>query len=214
MNKLIFVLIHIGALLCFVSGFSYTALTLCFLFYFIRMFAITAGYHRLFSHRSYKTSRWFQFLLGFLGTTAAQKGPLWWAALHRHHHKYSDTEHDIHSPGIKGIWWAHAGWVISKEHDEADLNMVKDMSKYSEIRFLDEYHYIPPLMFLAFTFVLGYFIDTYLPALHTTAFQVVAWGGLLSTVILYHATFAINSLAHIMGKKDLKLPMKVKIVFY
>lgn len=201
MNKLIFILIHLGALLAFLLDFSYIALALCLAFYFVRMFAITAGYHRLFSHRSYSTSRFFQFILAFLGTTAAQKGPLWWSALHRHHHKHSDTEEDIHSPSIRGVWHAHIGWVLSEEHDEADMKLVRDLTKYPELVMLDKYHYIPPLMFLAFTFLLGFVMENYLPSLGLSMFQVAIWGGLVSTVLLYHGTFAINSLAHILGKK-------------
>src|SRR5438128_1349010 len=115
MTKLVFVLIHLGCFLAIWCGVSTTALILCIAFYLIRMFAITAGYHSLFSHRSYQTSRLFQFVLGFIAAASAQRGPLWWAANHRHHHRHSDTEDDIHSPGIRGIWWAHAGWVLSNE---------------------------------------------------------------------------------------------------
>lgn len=201
MNKIIFILIHLGCLLAFWCGVSTTAIALCLGFYLIRMFAITAGYHRLFSHRSYRTSRAFQFLLGLIGASSAQKGPLWWAASHRHHHKHSDTEEDLHSPGLHGLWWAHAGWVLSKHHDEADLGLVKDLAKYPELRLLDEYHYVPPLVFLGSTYLLGAFLNAFFPELHTTALQTMVWGALVSTVFLYHGTFAINSLAHILGRK-------------
>lgn len=201
MNKLIFILIHLGGLLAFWCGVSLTAILLCLASYLIRMFAITAGYHRLFSHRSYQTSRTFQFLLGLIGSSSAQKGPLWWAASHRHHHRHSDTEKDLHSPGIRGLWWAHAGWVLSDEHDDADLSLVKDLAKYPELRLLDRYHYIPPLLLLASSYVFGMFLSAYFPALQTTPLQVMVWGALVSTVMVYHATFAINSLAHILGRK-------------
>jgi stearoyl-CoA desaturase (delta-9 desaturase) len=201
MNKLFFILIHLGALLVIWCGVSVTAVLICLGFYFIRMFAITAGYHRLFSHRSYKTSRWFQFVLAFIGATSAQKGPLWWAASHRHHHRHSDTEHDIHSPGTHGIWWAHIGWVLSKDHDQADLKTVADLARYPELRLLEEYHYIPPLIFLGFTYLLGGALNTFYPQLGTSALQMMVWGALISTVFLYHGTFAINSLAHILGTK-------------
>ncbi len=107
MNKVIFIVIHLACFLAFWTGVSTAAVAVCLIFYFVRMFAITAGYHRYFSHRSYKTSRTFQFILAFLGAASAQKGPLWWASNHRHHHKHSDTEEDFHSPGLHGIWWAH-----------------------------------------------------------------------------------------------------------
>lgn len=201
MNKVFFVLIHLGCLSVFWCGYSLTAVSLCIAFYVIRMFAITAGYHRLFSHRSYRTSRVFQFLLGFIGACSAQKGPLWWAASHRHHHRHSDTEEDLHSPGAQGIWWAHAGWVLSNEHDDADLATVADLTRYPELLLLERFHYVPPLLFLASTYFLGAFLQSSFPGLQTSGVQVMVWGALISTVFLYHGTFAINSLAHVFGRK-------------
>lgn len=185
-------------------GVSITAVSICLAFYLIRMFAITAGYHRLFSHRSYQTSRAFQFLIGLIGASSAQKGPLWWAASHRHHHRHSDTEEDLHSPGIHGIWWAHAGWVLSKEYDHADLSLVNDLSKYPELKLLDRFHYIPPLAFLGSCYLLGLYLGAAFPSLHTSGLQIMVWGALISTVCLYHGTFAINSVAHILGNKRFK----------
>lgn len=201
MNKVIFLAIHLGCIGAFWTGWSTVAIFACIFFYVVRMFAITAGYHRLFSHRAFKTSRAFQFILAFIGTASAQKGPLWWTASHRHHHKHSDTDQDIHSPGMRGIWWAHAGWVLSPEHDDADISTVKDLAKFPELRFLDRYHYIPPLLFLFSMAALGYLLSVYSPSLQTSALQMVVWGALISTMLLYHGTFAINSLAHIMGKR-------------
>jgi stearoyl-CoA desaturase (delta-9 desaturase) len=105
-----FISIHIGCLFIFWVGFSWVALIACLALWFVRMFGVTAGYHRYFSHRAYKTTRWFQFLLAILGNSTAQLGPLWWAAHHRHHHRYADTEQDIHSPIVHGFWWSHVGW--------------------------------------------------------------------------------------------------------
>ena len=108
-----FLLVHVGCVLVFWAGFSWAAIITCLFLWFIRMFGITAGYHRYFSHRSYKTSRIFQFFLAVLGNAAAQLGPLWWAACHRTHHQHSDTDKDIHSPVLDGFLWSHVGWVIS-----------------------------------------------------------------------------------------------------
>ncbi len=201
MNKIVFALIHLGCLGVFFTGWSPIAIAACVTFYLVRMFAITGGYHRYFSHRSFETSRFFQFVLAVLGASSAQKGPLWWAASHRHHHKHSDTEEDIHSPGLRGMWWAHMGWVLSSEHDDADLETVKDLSRYPELRLLEEYHYVPPLTFLASTGVLGWALSVWYPEIGTSWMQMAVWGALISTVFLYHGTFAINSLAHIFGRK-------------
>lgn len=200
MSKLFFLLIHLAALTVVWTGFSWAGLAVCLVCYFVRMFAITGGFHRLFSHRSYKTSRTFQFLIGFLGTTAAQKGPLWWAASHRHHHRHSDTEEDLHSPGLRGFWWAHVGWVLSSDHDDADLELVKDLAKYPELQLLDKYFFVPPLIFLGSIAILGWGMSL-VPAFGTTMGQVVSWGAFMSTVLLYHGTFCINSLAHILGRR-------------
>ncbi|HVQ54523.1 MAG TPA: fatty acid desaturase, partial [Thermoanaerobaculia bacterium] len=114
----------------FALGFSWTGVLLCLASYYLRMFAITAGFHRYFSHRSYRLSRVPQFLLAFLGQTSAQKGVLWWAANHRHHHKYSDRPEDIHSPLQKGFWWSHMGWILARDHAESDPSRIPDFAKY------------------------------------------------------------------------------------
>lgn len=201
MNKVLFVAVHLACFGAIWTGISIASAALCLFLYAVRMFAITAGYHRLFSHRSFETSRVFQFVLALLGTSAAQKGPLWWAAIHRHHHRHSDTEHDLHSPGIQGIWWAHAGWVLSSEYDKIDLSCVRDLAKYPELRLLDKFHYIPPLLLLALVALIGVAAEAYFPGLGASAAEIVVWGAFISTVLTYHSTFAINSFAHLMGTK-------------
>jgi stearoyl-CoA desaturase (delta-9 desaturase) len=156
--------------------------------YAVRMFAITAGYHRYFSHRAYKTSRAFQFVLAWLGASSAQKGPLWWAAHHRDHHRYSDGPDDIHSPLERGFWWSHVGWILSTSYDETKLDRIKDLAKYPELRWLDRWHMVPPVALAAVLFLAGG-----LPAL--------LWGFFVSTVALWHGTFVINSLAHVVGRR-------------
>lgn len=203
-NKLVFLGIHAICLLAFWTGVSTTAVVLCILFYVIRMFGITAGYHRLFSHRSYSTGRVFQFIMALIGASSAQKGPLWWAASHRHHHRHSDTELDLHSPKVHGIWWAHVGWVLSPLHDDADMNSVRDLTKYPELRILEQYHYVVPLLFLAGVYILGVFISYYFPSLGTTPLQIVVWAAFVSTVLLYHGTFAVNSFTHVIGRRRFK----------
>ena len=186
-----FVLMHLACLAVIFTGISLPAVLLCIGLYLVRMWGLTAGYHRYFSHRSYKTSRGFQFLLALLGTTAAQKGPLWWAAHHRRHHKYTDQEGDVHSPRQNGFWWSHVGWVVSDMYDATDWEAIKDFSRYPELRWLNRWHLIPPT------------------ALGALCFLALGWEGLVvgfftSTVILYHGTFSINSLAHMWGSRRYK----------
>lgn len=196
-----FWLIHLGCFLVLWTGFSWTAFSFCVALYFIRMFAITGVYHRYFSHRTYQTSRFFQFLLGFLGLTCAQKGPLWWAGHHRHHHKHSDTEEDIHSTVVHGIWWAHVGWILCSQYVETRYDLVKDLVKFPELTWLDRNHMVGPAVLIALLLVTGWVLQTSFPQLGTSPLQLFAWGFCVSTTLLYHGTFMINSAAHIVGRR-------------
>lgn len=179
---------HFGAGLALWMGARPIDIAIAFGLYFIRMFAITAGYHRYFSHRGYKTSRVFQFILGLIGTTATQKGPLWWAAIHRRHHRDSDTPRDVHSPVQRGFWWSHMGWILANEHEEYEPSEVKDLWKYPELRWLDRYHVVPVLTLLFATLFIG-------------GLRGLCWWYCLSTVLLLHGTFTINSLSHVWGHR-------------
>ena len=179
--------VHVVCLAAFFTGVSWKAVGLCLALYVIRMFGITAGYHRYFAHRSYRTSRFFQFLMAWLGCSAVQKGPLWWASHHRHHHQHSDQEEDVHSPELKGFWWSHAGWILSKKYEATDLNIIKDFAKYPELCWLNRYHVVPGIVLAVLCF-LG------------MGWQGLVWGFFISTVLLYHGTFVINSLCHMFGK--------------
>lgn len=190
--------VHAACFLVIWSGTSPIAVSICIALYLIRMFAITAGYHRYFSHRTYKTSRVFQFLLAFVGASSAQKGPMWWASHHRHHHKHSDTEEDIHPPS-QGLWWAHVGWVTSAQFIKPRLELVKDLQKYPEIRLVDKFHLIPPLLLATSLYFFGSWCQKVYPASHTSGFQMLVWGFFISTTFLYHGTFIINSLTHLIG---------------
>ena len=138
-----FFLIHLLCLTALITGVTGKALILCAVLYFGRMWFITAGYHRYFSHRSYRTNRVFQFILAFGGASASQKGPLWWAAHHRDHHRYSDTEQDVHSP-LKGFWWSHVGWILCDKNNGWDEDDIQDFAKYPELRFLNKHDWIAP----------------------------------------------------------------------
>ena len=184
-----FFLIHLVALVGAIwVGFSWKLLLLAVIFYYVRMFGITAGYHRYFSHRAYKTGRVFQFILALLAQSSAQKGVVWWASHHRLHHKKSDQPGDVHSPVLDGFWWSHVGWILSKEHEETDLSRVQDLAKYPELMWLNKHFLVPPTVLAVAIFLIGG-----APAL--------IWGFFVSTVVLWHGTFTINSLSHVFGKR-------------
>jgi stearoyl-CoA desaturase (delta-9 desaturase) len=186
-TKLPFLGVHLACLGLLWSGLTWRVAALCLVLYVIRMFGITAGYHRYFAHRSYRTSRVFQFILALIGSLALQKGPLWWAAHHRHHHQHSDEETDVHSPERRGFWWSHVGWFLGNRYDEIEFHLVKDFASYPELRWLDD-NDLAPGMLLA--------IATYFIAGSPGLFC----GFFLSSVLVYHATFTINSLCHIFGR--------------
>ncbi len=168
-------------------GWSWWGLALAIALYYVRMFGVTGGYHRYFSHRSYRTSRPMQFVLALLATSSAQKGVIWWAAHHRTHHKQSDLEGDIHSTKIDGFWWSHVGWILSTKYEATDEAKVKDLMKFPELRWLDKWFLVPP-----FALGLGMWL-------------VGGWWGvtwfLVSTCLLWHGTFTINSLTHVIGSR-------------
>jgi len=190
---LLFIMVHLACFAVFWTGINMEAVALCAFMFFTRKFGITGAFHRYFSHRSYKTSRVFQFCLAFLGGAAAQKGALWWAAHHRHHHKHSDTDEDLHSAKLEGFYWSHVGWVLSKEYEEYDSNVVRDLNKFPELVWLDKYIFIPPIVAGAFCFFVG--------SLWGNSWMGLVVGFFISTVILYHTTFAINSLCHMFGSR-------------
>ena len=183
-----FVLVHLACFGAIWTGVTVQALWVAVTLYFVRMWAITAGYHRYFSHRSYKTNRVMQFFIAFLGQTSAQRGAIWWAAVHRHHHLHSDTPEDVHSPGLFGFWYSHFGWIFNPKNSKPNAETVRDLTQYRELVILNKTNYAP-------AFLLG--------------FVVWLWGGwpmlvvgfFWSTVAVYHGTFAINSLAHVWGSQ-------------
>src|SRR6202050_4741961 len=129
-----FYIVHLACLAAFFLKFHWSYLIVCLSLYYVRMFFVTGGYHRYFSHRSYKTSRWFQFVIAFMAETSTQKGVLWWAANHRHHHRYSDTEEDLHSPSLRGFLWSHVGWILSDRYNKTREELIPDFNKYPELR--------------------------------------------------------------------------------
>jgi stearoyl-CoA desaturase (delta-9 desaturase) len=182
-----FIFVHFLPFLAILTGVTLKVVILAFVTFWVRMFFITGGYHRYFSHRSYRLGRVAQFVMAFGGTMAAQKGPLWWAANHRNHHQFSDTERDTHSPK-RGFWWSHVGWILCDKWGESRHDKIRDFAKYPELRFLDKHDWIGPWTLGVICYLIG------------------GWSGLLigffaSTVVLWHVTFTVNSLAHVFGRR-------------
>ncbi len=182
-----FALVHLLSLGAIWSGVTVEAVVVAVVLFWVRMFGVTGGYHRYFSHRTFKTGRVFQFVLALLAMSSAQRGVLWWAAHHRDHHKYSDSDRDVHSPVKWGFWHAHFGWIWDG-NDKTNFHRVKDLAKYPELVWLDKHWLVPPV------------------ALGLACWALWGWSGLfvgfcLSTSVLWSATFTVNSLAHIWGKR-------------
>ena len=196
-----FIFIHLGCLGVIWTGWSWPAMAVAALLYMVRMFAITGFYHRYFSHRTFQTSRVGQFLFAVLGNTAVQRGALWWASVHRHHHKHSDTEEDVHSPSLTGFWWAHIGWMTSSKNFPTDYRVVRDLAKYPELVFLNRFDLVVPACLALLLFGLGESLNYFAPGLSVTGGQMLVWGFFISTAVLLHGTLFINSLAHVFGKR-------------
>lgn len=196
-----FVLLHLACLSVIWVGWSAFAVVFAVALYGLRMFAITGFYHRYFSHKAFRTSRFGQFLFALLGSTAVQRGPLWWASMHRHHHAYSDRFEDAHSPVQHGFLWSHLGWFLSTAHFATRTERVKELAKFPELRFLDRFDVLVPTLFACAIYGLGEWLAGAAPALHTNGLQLLVWGFVISTVVLYHATFSVNSLAHGWGSR-------------
>jgi stearoyl-CoA desaturase (delta-9 desaturase) len=196
-----FVGLHLACLSVFVVGVSPVAIATCVALYVVRMFAITGFYHRYFSHRSFKTSRTAQCLFAVLGASAAQRGPIWWAAHHRHHHAFADRAQDAHSPRHHGFLWAHMGWFLSRRHFHPDLRRVRDLTQYPELRWLDRYDIVVPFALALALLLAGTLLERHAPGLGTTGGQLLVWGFFVSTVLCYHGTYTINSLCHRWGTR-------------
>jgi stearoyl-CoA desaturase (delta-9 desaturase) len=187
-NTAAFIAVHLAPIAAFWTGVTTTSILMAVTLYVVRMFGVTGGYHRYFSHRTFKTSRLGQFLFALLAMSSAQKSILWWAALHRHHHLHSDQPEDVHSPVHRSFFYSHVGWIFDAKHDKTRIEDVPDLAKYPELVFLDRFQLVPPFLLAVICFLID------------------GWSGLfigffLSTVFLYHGTFFINSLAHVHGKQ-------------
>lgn len=193
LSVILFVLLHLACGLVVLYPPTWPLVALAIGSYLIRMWAITAGYHRYFAHRSYRTSRWFQLVLAVLGTSAMQNGPLWWASWHRRHHKDADGPDDPHSPRRDGFWRSHVGWYLDGSHDEPDLSNVQDLARYPELRFLERHKWLPIVAYALVCFAVA-------------GVAGIVWGFLVPTIAALHATALINSLAHLWGRRRYDTP--------
>lgn len=196
-----FAILHLGCLAVIWVGWSWFAVWLAVALYFIRMFAVTGIFHRYFSHKTYSTSRFGQFLLALWTGTTVQRGALWWAYHHRHHHQHSDEPEDAHSPHVHGFWWSHIGWITSKRNFPTDYSKVKDLAKYPELVWLNRFDIVVPVLFATSLFLLGSSLETAAPGLGTNGAQLLVWGFFISTTALFHGTASINSFTHLWGKR-------------
>jgi stearoyl-CoA desaturase (delta-9 desaturase) len=183
-----FLIVHLAAFAAIWTGVTLEAVLACIGLYVVRMIIVTAGYHRYFSHRSFKTSRVGQFVLAFLAQTSLQRGVIWWAAIHRHHHLHSDTELDVHSPIHRSFFYSHVGWIFSNRDDTPDYSTVKDLTAYPELRWLERNHHAPWFIMAGIMFAIG-------------GWTMLVVGWIWSTILLYHGSFSINSLAHVHGNQ-------------
>ncbi|MBM4245161.1 MAG: acyl-CoA desaturase [Deltaproteobacteria bacterium] len=185
--------VHAACLLALYTGVTWSAFLVCVTLYWLCMFGITAGYHRYFAHRSFKTGRVFQFVLALLGTLSVQKGVLWWAANHRVHHRFSDQEGDVHSPVQRGFWWSHVGWILVEDHEATLVDRIPDMAGYPELRWLNEHFLVPP-------------VTMAVALLLTGGLTWLVWGFFVCITLVWHSTFAINSIAHTFGSRRYATP--------
>jgi stearoyl-CoA desaturase (delta-9 desaturase) len=184
-----FLAVHLAAVVgVILLGWSWAGLAWALGLYAIRMFGVTAGYHRYFSHRSYRTSRPMQFVLALLAMSSSQKGVIWWASHHRAHHKYSDQPGDVHSVLREGFVWSHVGWILSPAYGHVDEDRVRDLAKFPELVWLDRWWWLPPTALGVGSFLVGGWFG-------------LVWAFFVSTTLLWHGTFTINSLSHMFGRR-------------
>lgn len=191
-----FILIHIGALAALWTHFEWYLVWVALFLFVIRMFAITGFYHRYFAHKTFKTSRLMQFIFAFIGSTAAQRGPIWWASHHRRHHLNSDRHNDHHSPHTHHFLWSHMGWFLAKKNFLTDRKVVRDLIKFKELVLIDRFDWVPPVLLLLSLFVIGEYLSL---NSGISGLNMVIWGFCVSTILVYHCTFAVNSIAHLWG---------------
>lgn len=196
-----FVCLHVALISLWWVGWSPFAVGIAIVMYVVRMFAITGFYHRYFAHKTFQTSRVAQFIFALVGATAVQRGPLWWAAHHRNHHVHADQPLDTHSPHQQGLLWSHLGWFLSHANFATQVDRVRELTRYKELCWLDRFDSLVPMLLAGVLYVFGALLERHAPAFNTNGWQLLVWGFVVSTIALYHATFCVNSLAHVWGSR-------------
>jgi stearoyl-CoA desaturase (delta-9 desaturase) len=168
---------------------------------------ITVGYHRLFTHRSFKTSRAVRALLAVLGSMAVEGPVIEWVATHRKHHRFSDHAGDPHSPHVdcdpgwrgamRGLGHAHVGWMFRGKDMANPARYAKDLVADRDLRFISRAFPLWVLAGLAFPFGLGVALTGSIAGGLTG----LLWGGAVRVFLLHHVTFSINSLCHFFGRR-------------
>lgn len=187
-------LVHLACLGIFFLPVTPALLAWSLAGYFLRVFSWEGGSHRYFSHRSFKTSRGFALFLAMLAAAAGQRGPLWWAAHHRNHHRHSDTELDLHSPVTRPFWYAHLGWLLDQKTLDTNLDDAKDLARFPELVWVNRFHYLFPLVVLAACVLLGQYTAAF--GHSGLGLASAVWLFFLPTALSLHASFAVNSLTH------------------
>jgi sn-1 stearoyl-lipid 9-desaturase len=185
------IMFHIGAVAA-LFFFTWNALFVAiFLYWVAGSLGIGMGYHRMLTHRGYRTPKWLEYALTICAVTAVEGGPLLWVATHRRHHQFADGEGDPHSPR-DGKWWSHVGWILvgnAMRQDESTLDRyVPDLQKDKFHVWITEYHFVP-------TFILG------VALFKLGGWPFLLWGIFLRTVVGLHATWLVNSATHIWGSR-------------
>jgi stearoyl-CoA desaturase (delta-9 desaturase) len=161
--------------------------------YLLRTWGMEAVYHRYFSHRSYRAGRGFQMVLALVGTQCGQRGPLWWAYVHRLHHRYADTDEDVHSPNAHSFWHAYMGWMRNTESYRMDFGEIADFARFPELRWLTRYYEIPLELGGVALFVAGHF-GVFGPGV--SGWSAYLWGYCAPAALVLHAVALLNTLGH------------------
>ena len=201
-----FLLLHLMCLGVLWVGWSPVAVATAVALYVVRMFAITGFFHRYFSHKAFKTNRFWQCAFAMLGGMSVQRGALWWAAHHRHHHRVADQPDDVHSPSRHGFWQSHVGWILERENAPTPYQFIGDWKKFPELRWLNRFYTIIPISLAIALYLFGGLLAAYAPQTGTNGAQMLIWGFFVSTTALFHGTATINSLGHIFGSRRYDTP--------